>query len=278
MSAFFMMIGVAVLYAVCNVFDKKGISQYNLSGNEFTFFLAAPLAVFLTLALPFQNTYFVLSWQSFLAVALLTVQRFIEFQTAAIILKAISAFELKAWLGTTLIISYFTDLLFGADFSLLKLFCLAAMVAGLVLIVKSEKKVKINYKSLILPLCLYIISKFGFGLIIKEFTPFVSSTLLMVLGHAIISILILPFLNFKKLFKEKGKGIFIVSIARIPNSMALILESAVVMISLVSYSFIQPLVLIILFLTDIVKKVPYSRLNILGSIICILSFIAFQLI
>lgn len=278
MTAFFMMIGVAVLYAFCNIKDKQAISDYNLSGNEFSFFLAAPISLFLLPVLAFQSTYFTLSWQSFLAVALLTVQRFIEFQTAALILKVISAFELKAWLGLTLIISYFTDLLFDASFNLLKLLCLAAMISGLTLIVKSEKKVKVNYKSIILPLIIYIISKYGYGVIIKGFAPHVSSTLLMVLAHLLIALLLLPFLNFKKLFKEKRKGIVIVTLARIPNTAALLLESAVVMVSLVSYSFIQPLVLITLFLVDIIKKEPYSRLNLFGSIICILSFIAFQLI
>lgn len=263
MAAFFMMIGVAVLYAFCNVKDKQAVSRYNLSGNEFTFLLSAPTCLLLALTLPFQNTYFVLSWQSFLAVFLLAVQKTVEFQTCAVILKVISAFELKAWLGLTLIISYFTDLLFGADFSLLKLVFLAAMIFGLSLIVKSKKAVKIDYKALVIPLIFYVLSKYGYGVIIKGFSPYVSPTLLFVLGLAVVSASLIPFLSFKTIFTEKKKGTLTMLVARLPNAAASVMENAVVLISLVSYSFIQPLVLITLFLVDIIKKEPYSRLNIL---------------
>ncbi|MBQ2945690.1 MAG: hypothetical protein IJD95_03895 [Clostridia bacterium] len=278
MTAFFMMIGVAALYAYCNLNDKRAISEFKLNGNEFTFLMCAPIAVFLGLTLPFQNNVFVLSWQTFLAILLLTVEKLVEFHTCTVILKQISAFELKAWLGITLIISFFGDLLFNSVFNVFRLICLFVMIFGLALIVKSKKRVKINYRALAVPLFFYIISKFAYGAILKGFASFISPNLLFVIALAVTALTVLPFLQLKKLFTEKKKGAFSVIIARIPNTAASIMENAVVLISLVNYSFIQPLVLVLLFLIDLIKKEPYSRLNLLGSVICIIAFLVFQIV
>ena len=59
---------------------------------------------------------------------------------SALVLKQLSAFELEAWLGVTLSASYVTDIFFGVDMRVLKLFCIAATVVGLVLIARSGKE------------------------------------------------------------------------------------------------------------------------------------------
>ena len=55
------------------------------------------------------------AWKFFAAIALVAVCKMLEFQMSALVLKQLSAFELKAWLGVTLFASYFTDILFGAE-------------------------------------------------------------------------------------------------------------------------------------------------------------------
>ena len=61
------------------------------------------------------------AWKFFAAIALVAVCKMLEFQMSALVLKQLSAFELKAWLGVTLFASYFTDILFGAEPSALKI-------------------------------------------------------------------------------------------------------------------------------------------------------------
>lgn len=50
-----------------------------------------------------------------LAVLLVAMCKMLEFQMSARVLKQLSAFELKAWLGITLFASYFTDILSGLN-------------------------------------------------------------------------------------------------------------------------------------------------------------------
>lgn len=117
------------------------------------------------------------AWKSFAAIALVAVCKMLEFQMSALVLKQLSAFELKAWLGVTLFASYFTDILFGAEPSALKIICIIATAIGLVFIASLSNDGKVNYKQIIILLILYLVSKFAYGLVIKGFTPYVSSTM-----------------------------------------------------------------------------------------------------
>ncbi len=69
----------------------------------------------------------------------------LEFQMSALILKQLSAFDLKAWLGVTLFTSYITDVFGGAELEIL-----AVTVTGLVFIARSDIKKMSTEKSLFL--------------------------------------------------------------------------------------------------------------------------------
>lgn len=133
MNVVILMLAVTACYTICSLNDKYAAAKANFSGDEFTFLMCSSMSVFLALSLPFQNLSFSLTWQSFLAVLLVVVCKMLEFQMSARVLKQLSAFELKAWLGITLFASYFTDILFGSELSVFKLICIFATAAGLVL-------------------------------------------------------------------------------------------------------------------------------------------------
>lgn len=276
MNVVILMLAVTACYTICSLNDKYAAAKANLSGDEFTFLMCSSMSVFLALSLPFQNLSFSLTWQSFLAISLVTVCKMLEFQMSARVLKQLSAFELKAWLGITLFASYFTDILFGSELNIIKLICIFATAAGLVFIARSSKG-GVNYKQIILPLMLYLVSKYGYGLIIRSFSPYASSTMQLLPAMVIISLIMLPRVHIRELIKNNRSGVVKVVLARIPNTLGMLLENAVISISLANYSFIQPMILVTLFVIGLIRREKRSRLNLIGSIICIVGIVAFQL-
>ena len=276
MNVVILMLAVTACYTICSLNDKYAAAKANFSGDEFTFLMCSSMSVFLAVSLPFQNLSFSLTWQSFLAVSLVVVCKMFEFQMSARVLKQLSAFELKAWLGITLFASYFTDILFGSELNIIKLICIFATAAGLVFIARSSKG-GVNYKHIILPLVLYLVSKYGYGLVIRSFSPYASSTMQLLPAMVIISLIMLPRVHIRELIKNNRSGVVKVVLARIPNTLGMLLENAVISISLANYSFIQPMILVTLFVIGLIRKEKRSRLNLIGSIICIVGIVAFQL-
>ncbi len=277
MSAVILMLAVTACYTITSLSDKYAVAEAKFTGNEFTFLMCSSMSVFLAISLPFQEIRFSLTWQSFTAILLIAVCKMLEFQMSAVILKQLSAFELKAWLGITLFVSYFTDVLYGADLKAMKLVCITATAIGLIFIAKSAKEKKVNYSEIIIPLILYLASKFGYGLIIKIFSPYISSTMQLFPAMVLISLILLPKVSFAGLFKKNRSGAVKVILARIPNTVGMLMENAIIAISLVNYSFIQPMVLVSLFVIGIIRREKRSPLNLIGSIICVLGIAGFQL-
>lgn len=276
MNVVILMLAVTACYTICSLNDKYAAAKANFSGDEFTFLMCSSMSVFLALSLPFQNLSFSFTWQSFLAVLLVAACKMLEFQTSARVLKQLSAFELKAWLGITLFASYFTDILFGSELNIIKLICIFATAAGLVFIARSSKG-GVNYKQIILPLVLYLVSKYGYGLVIRSFSPYASSTMQLLPAMVIISLIMLPRVHIRELIKNNRSGVVKVVLARIPNTLGMLLENAVISISLANYSFIQPMILVTLFAIGLIRREKRSRLNLIGSMICIVGIVAFQL-
>ena len=276
MNVVILMLAVTACYTICSLNDKYAAAKANLSGDEFTFLMCSSMSVFLAVSLPFQQLSFSFEWQSVLAVLLVVVCKMLEFQMSARVLKQISAFELKAWLGITLFASYFTDILFGSELSIIKLICIFATAAGLVFIARSSNG-GVNYKQIILPLVLYLVSKYGYGLIIRSFSPYASSTMQLLPAMVIISLIMLPRVHIRELIKNNRSGVVKVVLARIPNTLGMLLENVVISISLANYSFIQPMILVTLFIIGLIRREKRSRFNLIGSIICIVGIVAFQL-
>ena len=278
MDTAILMLTVTACYTISSLSDKYAAAKAKFSGNEFTFLMCLSMSVFLVLTLPFQELYFVPVWQSFAAVLLVAICKMLEFQMSARVLTQLSAFELKAWLGVTLFVSYFTDVFFGAELRAIKLICITTAALGLIFIARSGGSSKIEYRKIVLPLILYLASKYGYGLIIKAFSPYISSTLQLFLALVIISIIIFPKAAPKKIFQNNPKGAVYVILARIPNTVGMIVENMVIAVSLANYSFIQPMILVTLFVIGLIRRERCSKLNLIGSIICVIGVVAFQIV
>ena len=278
MNAVILMLAVTACYTTTSLSDKYAVSGAKFTGNEFTFLMCSSMSFFLLFALPFQELRFTLTWQSFAAVLLIALCKFLEFQMSALVLKQLSAFELKAWLGVTLFASYVTDMFYGAEMRMLRLLCIAVTVVGLVFIARSGREGKIEYRKIIVPLILYLAAKYGYGLVIKAFTPYISPTMQLLPALVLITIIMLFMVKPSDIIKKNKNGAVKVVLARIPNVIGMLLENAVISISLVNYSFIQPMILVTLFFIGLIRKESCSRLNLIGSIICVIGVLSFQLL
>lgn len=277
MNGFIMMLAVTACYTMTSLNDKYASSGAKFAGNEFTFLMCSSMSVFLAVSLPFQRIYFSLTWQAFAAVLLIAACKMLEFQLSMLILRQLSAFELKAWLGITLFVSYITDIICGAPLSIAKFFFIAVTVLGLVFIAKSGEKKEIDYRKTAFPLALYLAAKYGYGLVIKSFSDYASPTMQLLPALALISLVLLPKVSPRKIIEKNPVGASAVVLARIPNTIGMLIENAVISISLASYSFIQPMILVSLFVIGLIRKEQYAKLNLIGSIICVAGVVGFQL-
>ena len=275
MNAISLMLGVTACYTITSLSDKYAAAKAKFDPDEFTFLMCASMSVFLAATLPFQTIAFSLTWQSFAGVALVALCKLLEFKMSVLVLKEMSAFELKAWLGVTLFVSYFTDVFMGENLKALRLVFICFAALGLVLIVRSDKAEKIHYRKIILPLLLYLAAKFGYGLTIRGFSDYASSIMLLLPGLIIVALLCLPKVRFRS-YSEKPKGTLNVVLARIPNAAGMIMENMVIGISLSNYSLIQPLILVTLFVISLIRRETCSKANIIGGVLTIAGVIGFQ--
>ena len=228
------------------------------------------------LTLPFQTIAFTFAWQAFAGIALVALCKLLEFKMSVLVLKAMSAFELKAWLGVTLFVSYFADVIMGEKLKALRLIFICIAAAGLVFIVRSDKAEKINYKRIFLPLILYLAAKFGYGLTIRSFSDYASPIMLLLPGLVTVALICLPKVRFKT-YRKKPQGTLNVVLARIPNTAGMLMENAVISISLANYSLIQPMILVTLFVIGLIRREEHSGMNILGGVLAIAGVMGFQI-
>ncbi len=276
-----LMLVVVICYTLSSLGDKTAVAKYKLNGNELTFMMAASISVYLLFYLPFDSRLITFSWQSIAAVLFMTSAKMAEFQLSAIILREMSAFELKAWIGTTLFLSYATDIITGTAVinsrSPAKLGFIAVTAAGLFLIARSGSG-SINYKRIIVPLVGYLASKFGYGLVVNLTKSYISPTVSLFISLVILTVILIPKAKPIKMIKEKTKGAVFFAAAKIPNVVGLVCENIVASQSITNYTFIQPMILVVLFALHLLKREGCTRLNIAGGVICAVGIIGFQLI
>lgn len=276
-----LMLIVVACYTICSLSDKYAVAKLKMNGNTLTFIMAAATALFMLAYLPFDSRLFDGSLTAYLAILLMCASKMLEFQLAAVILKEMSAFELKAWLGLTVFLSYGTDLILGkaqlGSVTIWKFGFIAVTAVGLFLISKAGGK-KINYIKIILPLAGYLLCKFGYGLIVNFTSASISPTLSLFCALVILAVILAPFVHSIKLCHDNTKGVLIVGLTKIPNVIGLILENIVAQQSMANYSFIQPMILVALFFIGVIRKEECTKLNIIAGIVCILGIIGFQTI
>ena len=294
----FLLINVAS-YTICTLNDKKTVSRGGLSGSEFTFFISASTAAFILPCLPFLHLRAALCPQTFGISALLVANKLCEFYTAAVCLSVLSAFEVKAWLGLAMFLSYGADCaIFGEVPSAAKLACLPFALAGLALIASGSgngrKLTRGELLRLIPAMALYIFAKFSYGLIMRAGEPYLSKN-----TGLFISMLALTAIMAVAIFQKRAEGgilkrlylanerpcdyavfkkmLLIVFLTRLPNIAGLLAENALIGMSLTLYSFVQPLILVTLFFITIAKRERFTAKNLLGSLMCVGAIAMFQI-
>lgn len=274
-----MILLAAGCYTICSLADKYAVSSAKLSGMTITFIMAFATAVFMTAIFPFTGIAFPeFSWQLILFTILTAADKFFEFILASMVLKEMGAFELKAWLGITLFISYFIDAFaYGGSFNVTGLIFIAVTAAGLFLIGKSNGK-SVNYKKIIIPLILYIMVKFGYGMIMKFAASYGNSSVVLYFSLILLAVVLFPVVKPFSVFKEKKKGVIVTAVTKLPNAVGLFAENAALTVSLTGFSLIQPIILIALFLIGVIRREYCTKLNLIGAVVSIAGIIGFQLL
>lgn len=274
------MIAVVALYTICSLNDKYAVSKAKLNGSQLTFLMAAGTVPFLALLLPFSDRTFTFSLPAFIFIILIAASKFLEFSMSAKILAEMSVFELKAWLGLTLFMSYFTDIImYSQSVSALKILCIIVTASGLVMIARSGRK-KVNYPKIAVPLIVYIAAKFGYGFVMKAAEKYISSTLTLFFALIILAVIMIPSakpLSIAEESPEGKKGVALVVLCKFPNALGLLGENAVAAQSLTNYAFIQPMILVVVLILDLLKKSARpTGWNLAGSLVCVLGILGFQ--
>lgn len=266
----------AFCYIITSLSDKYCVSKGKLNGNELTFIMASATAIFMTPIILLNSTAFAVTWMDILAIVLIAISKLGEFKLSAIILTDMSAFELKAWLGLTLIVTYFSDIVFyGETFSVFSLMFIILIGIGLFFIAKANGE-KVNYRKIALPLVFYIIVRFAYGVVMKELAVGMSSDMILYFALILLAICFIPFIRYKTLFTEKKKGAVVCILTKIPNAVGLYAENAAIAFSLTGFMLISPIILVALFIIGLFRKENANKLSILGGIISIIGIIGFQ--
>lgn len=275
-----LMLAVVAIYTMTSLNDKYAVSKAKYNGAQLTFLMAAGTAPFLTMLLPWADRTLTFTWQTAVCVLLIALSKYLEFDMSARILKTMSAFELKAWVGILLFVSYFTDaVMYSFTPDPFKIMFIVLTVAGLVMIAVSGRE-KVEYRKIAVPLLLYLAAKFGYGFVIKAAEPYISSTLTLLFALIILALVMLPAAKPWAITKDSPegiKGLLIVLACKIPNAFGLMGENAVAAESLTNFAFIQPMILIVIFIIGLFSKSTRpTGLNLAGSIVCILGILGFQ--
>lgn len=277
-----LMIIVVALYTITSLNDKYAVSKAKYNGSQLTFMMAAGTVFFLSFLLPFADRKMTLHPMSLLFIVLIALSKYLEFALSAKILIDMSLFELKAWLGLTIFMSYFTDVIFfDANISALHIVCIIISVMGLVLIARDGKK-QVNYRKIALSLIFYLLSRYSYGLIMKSAESYISSTMTLYFALILLAIVMLPAAKPWLMAKESPegvKGMVIVTACKLPNAFGLLGENAIAAQSLTNFAFISPMILIVIFFIDLICKTEKrSGTAIAGSISVILGILGFQIV
>lgn len=285
-----MMLLVVAMFTITSLNDKYAVSKAKMNGYQLTFLMAAGTAVFLAVLLPFlkgEDRFITFCPQTVFAILLIALCKLLEFSMSAKILVDMSVFELKAWLGITLFMSYFTDVFRGESLKALKLVFIGVTAVGLVLVAVAGRK-QVNYKKIAIPLVLYLLQSYGYGFIVTGAEKYVSATMTLFCALVVLALVLIPLAKpwaIAKNSPEGTKGVCFVLASKLPNAVGLLVMNYVAVMSLTSYAFIQPMILVVIFVMGLLPKKKsetespekLSALSLAGSIACVLGVIGFQL-
>lgn len=255
-----------VFYAITAYGDKYISVRLKCSPGEYTFLVSSATVLWLLICLPFTGWNMQLKTQSLFLLVFLVIWKVLEFYTTAVLLKTMEPYELKAWLGINVVLSYGINLWEGRSRMQISMFVFAlALIIGIYLIVTSQKGKKIS-KSITVCL-LYIFSKFMYGVHMGDMSSYGNSATVLIIVLSIVALLQLPKLRMKVI--PKKKELAAAAMSRLTNAAGLITEAEAAVTNIYFYTLIQPLQLFVLFVISILTKSSMNRKKRVGSVLCV---------
>lgn len=268
-------------YTISSLGDKHISSRLKCSPAEFAFIVSSATMVWIGITIPFMGWGFQINIKNSLLLLSLTVWKVVEFYTSALLLKTVSAYELKAWLGINIVGSYFYNMFCGiyrADMRII--ICSVVLLTGILMIMNgrgmSDSPEGSSFGRLCFLFLLFIISKFLYGLTLGQMTQGCKTTSVLLLVMLLTALLQLPQIRIGELARRKGIGG--AAFTRLPNAAGLILEALVAMQNIFLYAMIQPVQLALLFVASLVKKESMGKMKLAGSLLCIISVCAITIL
>lgn len=255
-----------VFYAITAYGDKYISVRLKCSPGEYTFLVSSATVLWLVICLPFTGWNLQLERQSLILLVFLVGWKVLEFYTTAVLLKTMEPYELKAWLGINVVLSYGINLWEGkSKVQLCMVVFAVALIIGITLIITSQKGKKISQN--IVVCLLYIFSKFMYGIHMGDMSQYGNSTTILIIVLSVVAMLQLPKLRMKSIPKKKELATAIMS--RLTNGAGLITEAEAAVTNIYFYTLIQPLQLFVLFVISLLTKIPMNRKKRLGSVLCV---------
>lgn len=272
---YYVMLTVAC-YTISSLGDKYISSKLKCTPPEFAFIVSFATMIWIGVLIPFTGWGFVFTVHNLFLLLSLVVWKIMEFYTSAVLLKTVSAYELKAWLGINIAWSYYYNTIQGIyQWNIWVVLFTLMLFTGIIMIVQGqtvqEGAFSISKKRLCILFLLFIASKFLYGLTMGQMTE-CKTTSVLSLVMLLTALMQWKRVKIKELIKRSGMtGAFL---TRIPNAAGLILEAFAAIESLFLYAMIQPVQLALLFIVSLVKKEPMRKKKLAGSLLCIFSVCA----
>ncbi len=255
-------------YSITAYGDKYISAKLTCTPEEYTFFVSLVTVFWLALCLPFTGWRLGMDRYCIFFLVCLVVWNGLEFYTTAILLRHMEPYELKAWLGINMILSYGINLWEGKSSFRVSILILAlCLLTGIWLILTDKKRASGGMGKYIAVCLLYIVSKFMYGLQMGKMARYGNSVSILILVLLIVALIQLPRLPRRKL--PAGKEMTGVILSRLTNAAGLMTEAEAAASNIFFYTLIQPLQLFVLFVACLITGRPMSRKKRAGSILCV---------
>lgn len=255
-------------YSITAYGDKYISAKLKCTPEEYTFLVSLVTVFWLVLCLPFTGWRLGINRISIFFLVCLVIWKVLEFYTTAVLLKHMEPYELKAWLGINVILSYGINLWEGRSSLQVSILLPAlCLLTGIGLILTDKQGSPGGLKKYIAVCLLYILSKFMYGLQMGKIAQYGNSVTILILVLTAVALIQLPRLPKRNL--PAGREMTGVIMSRLTNAAGLMTEAEAAAANIFFYTLIQPLQLFVLFVACLITGRQMDRRKRTGSILCV---------